>query len=108
MRVKCTRRQRSALKKNDNDISLPVPYTGDGFVIETATNGKLSVYFKHAVVEWHRTASFEVEDILEQCVEMSALQAELMEVWGKIQTVGKSNGFQLTESFCATGFFSTI
>jgi hypothetical protein len=108
MRVKSMRRQLSALKKCANHAPIPTPYTGDGFVIETATNGKLSVYFKHAVVEWHKPACTEVGDILDECIEMSALQTELVEAWQKIQLVGKAKGFQLTESFSATGFFSTI
>jgi hypothetical protein len=107
MRVKSVRRQQSALKKCVSH-AIPSPYTGDGFVIETAASGKLSVYFKEAVVEWHKPVCTEVEDILEQCAEMAALQAELMQVWDKINRVGIANGFQLTDAFCARGLFPTM
>jgi hypothetical protein len=85
-----------------------VPYTGDGFVIETTANGNLSVQFTDAVVEWHKPVGTEVEDIVERCVEMAALQAQLLEVWGKIHTMGIANGFELTDAFCAEGLFSAF
>ena len=82
----------------------PLPFTGDGFVIETRANGKLSVYFKQAVMELHKSADTDVKDIIDTCVEMAALQHKLSVIWQEMNAVGVAHGFQLTEAFRTHGF----
>jgi hypothetical protein len=92
-----------SIRRQQANDGVPTPYTGEGFVIETSASGKLSVYFKNGVVEWHKPACTDVQDILEDCVEMARLQAELQAAWQKINVLGATHGFQLTDSFCANG-----
>jgi hypothetical protein len=121
MRVKSVRRQQSELKRHCDQV-LPNPFTGNGFVIKTAVNGKLSVYFTHAFIELHESADNQVVDILGKCEKMAKLQAEWSSVrhqidqlgvthakcekkaklqaersrlWHKICRVGALNGFQV-------------